>query len=326
MSAEHAPVSLTIILCTFHREALLRQALQSLLGQQVPRGCQVEIVVVDNSDAGTARSVVESLKSASPFPLRWIEAHPANISVARNAGVAAAATPFIGFLDDDQRVDPGWLEAVARAARNPDFDAHFGRNEARFETPERTTPAILQLFTRVLDAPAGTELFAMGPRKTPGITLATANSLFRRAAMLVGPGPFDPAFGAGGGEDYDLICRMQRRGSRFAWMPDAVASELVPASRCAPAYMRRRIYAGGQAYAAAVSNASDHPARMRWLMRLKAIVQAALMLPLFAVRAAQGRAALLDHGFAFAGVLGKIAFGAIHPLYRRVDAEERAGR
>ena len=78
---------------------------------------------------------------------------------------------------------------------------------------------------------------------------------------------FDPAFGKGGGEDYDLFCRLQRRGRRFVWLPEAAAREFVPASRCERAYLRRRFYAGGQAFAAAMArggapspaDALDHP-------------------------------------------------------------------
>lgn len=325
MSSGAAPLGLAVVICTFHREALLRQCLLTLLAQERPAHLAVEILVVDNSDNGSARAVVEVLQSDSPLPLRRIEAHPANISVARNAGVAASDADWIAFLDDDQDPAPDWLNTIGKAIATSPADVVFGRVEARFETPERATPAVQRLFSRHLDAPAGAELFAMGPRKTREIALATNNSAFRRAAMLIGPGPFDPAFGAGGGEDYDLICRMQQRGSRLAWVPDALVRENVPASRCDPSYMRRRAYAGGQAYAAAIAKASANPARTRWLIRLKALVQAGLMLPLFVLRAMQGRAALLDHGYAFAGVMGKIAFGSIHPIYAEIDAAERRG-
>jgi len=311
--------TLAVVICTFRREELLAKALASLTVQTVPEGLCVEVIVVDNSDEGSAAGVVARAAAGSPLPMRRIEAHPANISVARNAGVAATAAEFVAFLDDDQQTDPGWLAAVGTALGRLPHDAYFGAVEPEFEAPQAATPAVWQLFSRRLDAPSGQDLVAMGPLKTRGIALATNNSIFRRSAMLIGPEPFDLSFGNGGGEDYDLICRMQQRGSRLAWLPEARAREFVPAARCEAGYLRRRFYAGGQAFAAAVANASAAPGRTRWLVRLKALVQAGLLtlrLPLVLVR---GGAGLADYAYSWAGVLGKLSFGGIHPIYRAAD-------
>ena len=52
--AEGADIGLTIIICTFHREALLARALASISAQHCPRGLNVRALVVDNSDEGSA--------------------------------------------------------------------------------------------------------------------------------------------------------------------------------------------------------------------------------------------------------------------------------
>lgn len=315
---------LTIVICTYHREALLAQALASVARQELPSGLDASVIVVDNSDEGAAAAVVAEAARESPIPMRRLAAHPANIAVARNAGVAAAQGEWIAFLDDDQQAQPGWLVAVAEAIARFPHDVFFGAVEGVFETPEAAGPAARQLFSRALDAEAGREMFAMGSRKTPGVALATNNSVFRRAAMTVDDQVFDPAFGRGGGEDYDLLCRMQRRGARFAWAPAARAREFVPAARCEPAYLRRRFYAGGQAYAAAVAGASARPDAARWLLRAKAVAQAGLLIALAPLRAAQGQAALTEHSYLLAGALGKMSFGEIMPIYRRKDAANSA--
>lgn len=311
---------LAIVICTFHREELLEQGLRALARQVMPDGLSVRVIVVDNSDEGSADGVVAALARDFPLPLERIAAHPANISVARNAGVAAAAEcTHLAFLDDDQEVEPGWLLAVAAAIGQFPHDALFGAVEPLFAAPDKATPFVRQLFSRQLDAPAGTELVAMGPAKTKGLALATNNSVFRRAAMLVGPEVFDPVFGHGGGEDYDLLCRMQRRGSRFAWLPGARVREVVPEHRCEPAYLRGRFYAGGQAFAAAVSNASARPRVTRWWLRLKALAQAGLMALSLPLRLWRGGAAYADYTYALAGVLGKLSFSPIYPIYRKAE-------
>jgi len=306
---------LSLVICTFHRERLLGLALASVNAQAAPADFPVEIVVVDNSDECSARPTVDALALASQFPIRYVEAHPPNISVARNAGVAAASGAAVAFLDDDQELADGWLVAVAAALKELPHDAFFGAVEPLFEAPAEATAMARQLFSRRLDAPHGAELVAFGPQKTRDIALATNNSIFRRAS-LPADCLFDLAFGNGGGEDYDLICRMQREGKRFAWLPDACAREFVPASRCEAGYLRRRFFAGGQAFAQAVANASEHPRSTRWSIRAKALVQLALLAARTPLALARGQAALTDHLHVFAGALGKLSFAEIKPIYR----------
>lgn len=311
------PLSITILICTYNRHALLRQALESVAALRNPRGIDLCVLVVDNSDDENALAPVAQMREAMPFPLKAIAAHPANISVARNAGVAAAASEIVAFIDDDQRLDPGWLEAVADALACHPHDVFFGRVEPEAEAPERMGPAARQLFSRGLDAPDGHEMFAMGPRKTRGTALATNNSIFRARTALDDARPFDPAFGNGGGEDFDLFCRLQRRGRRFAWLGSAKAVEFVPASRCEPGYLTRRFFAGGQAYALAVSLNSRFPRLERWRQRLMALVQLVLMLPAWPLRRRQGPEALNEFRYRLAGILGKLSLrGALEPIYR----------
>lgn len=313
-------VALSFVICTFHREKLLRKALDSVAAQTALTGFDCEIVVVDNSDESSAREVVQQFAAISPFPTRFVEAHPPNISVARNAGVAASRGEAVAFLDDDQEISRGWLAAVAGALRDLPHDAFFGSVHPDFETPAQASARARQLFSRTLNAPRGAELIAYGPQKTRTIALATNNSVFRRAALPRDGRVFDLAFGNGGGEDYDLICRMQRDGCRFGWLPDARAHEFVPASRCDAAYLRRRFFAGGQAYAAAVANASSRPQLARWTIRAKAIAQALLLLARLPIARMRGSDSVADLFQALAGARGKISFADIRPIYRETAA------
>ncbi len=308
---------LAVVICTYHRERLLARLLASIQAQVAPHDMRCEIIVVDNSDEGGARAIASASNGA--FPVRWVAAHPANISVARNIGVAASAAEWIAFVDDDQVLEPGWLAALADAIRAWPHDVFFGAVEPDFEASARPTPRTAQLYSRRLGLAPGADLFAIGPDKTPGVALATNNCALRRAALPPDAAPFDLSFGAGGGEDYDLFCRMQTRGARFGWAPAMRAREFVPSQRCEGRYLRRRFFAGGQAFAAAAARASGRPHWTRWLIRGKGVVQFGMLAALYPIRALQGEAARLDHSFALAGALGKMAFGAIAPIYGGVD-------
>ncbi len=321
--SEHATrqktASLAIVVCTFKRPDMLRQCLRSVAAQPSPQGPHgaINVYVVDNSDEGDAERIVveEALKSA--VPMRWLEAHPANISVARNAGVAAGSEDFVAFIDDDQELAPGWLEAVFRAFAGDDrADAWLGRVNGVFETPQATTAAVRTLFSRQIEQGSGFELFAFGPQKLGSISLATNNAIFRRATALTDAQVFDPAFGKGGGEDYDLFCRLQRRGRRFFWLAEAEVREFVPATRCDRAYLRRRFYAGGQAFAAAIARGGGNPALSRWMIRFRAAIQATLLAAGAPACLFKDEATRADYSFRWAGVLGKLSFGDIYPLYQ----------
>jgi succinoglycan biosynthesis protein ExoM len=311
--------SLAIVICTFKRPELLRLCLRSIAAQGRPDGPHggVKVYVVDNSDEGDAQEIVRQEAARSPWPLIWLGAHPANISVARNAGVAAGKEDFVAFVDDDQTLDPDWLAAVFQAIGDDRFDAWLGRVVGLFEAPERTTPAIWNLFSRELTEDSGFELFAFGPARSVGIALATNNCVFRRATCLDDAQVFDPSFGKGGGEDFDLFCRLQRRGRRFVWLAEATAREFVPASRCDRAYLRRRFYAGGQAFAEAIARGGSDPGLERWIIRAKALVQAGLLTLGAPAALWNGADARTDYVFRWAGVLGKLSFGETHPLYQQ---------
>lgn len=311
---DQGDLDITIVICTYNRQALLRKTLESIAHLRNPGGTRLSVIVVDNSDDSNALQLVETMGETMPWPLLGLAAHPANISVARNAGVAATRSEFIAFIDDDQQLDSGWLAAVSDALATHPHDVFFGHVEALHEIPNRVDQTVQMVFSRWLNAAEGHELYAMGPRQTRGIALGSGNSIFRRSKTLTDPAPFDPAFGNGGGEDSDLFCRLQRRGLRFGWLPGAKVFEFVPASRHEPDYMASRLFAGGQAYALAVSRNSAWPSFERWRQRAIAIAQLILLLPR-QMLPWQDEGTRTTLRYRRAAVLGKLSFREMRPIY-----------
>jgi succinoglycan biosynthesis protein ExoM len=313
-------LDLTFAICTHRRNALLQRALASLIAAERPPDLAIEVVVVDNSDHQEAAAVIAAAaerarRDANPFLIRGVAAHPANISVARNAALQASGAPWLAFLDDDQHVARDWFIEVRRAINETSADALFGAIAPQFEKGAAPTAAAQNLFTRNLGDFEGGALYAYGPHKMRGGALTPGNALFRRSTMFA-QARFDPAFGLAGGEDFDLFCRLQRDGRRFVWRPSLRAFEFVPASRCEPAYLRRRFYAGGQVYAAAIAGLSPSPRRARWRLRAKALAQALWLAPGAAAATLRGGVARDETSYVLAGVLGKLSMGSLHPLYR----------
>jgi succinoglycan biosynthesis protein ExoM len=283
---------------------------------------EYEIIIADNSPSGHAAAIVGAL-SPTKVPVRVARVSPPNISLARNAGLRAAAAPLVAFMDDDLELEPGWLDALVETLTGSGADVAVGPVRGQFPPggppPWDPTGAC---FSRVLPWASGTPIPAVGPGKPPGFALSTASSIWRKATCFTDPVPFDISFGASGGEDCEMFMRLARRGRRFVWCAEAGVRETVPPSRLRLRYQWERAYNGAQVYAAAsIKNA---PSRLPTLLNigLRGLIQtltfgpAALALALAAWLGASGLAARAARlGFIAIGGWGKVTWWRRGRLY-----------
>ena len=119
--------AVTVVVPTRGREAYLEVTLDSLLRQET--AIPYEVLVVDDGAGDATREVAERAG------VRCVS-HPRRLSLnaARNTGVREATAPLVAFVDDDVRVPPGWLEALAGGAEaHPGAEAFGGPIRARLE-------------------------------------------------------------------------------------------------------------------------------------------------------------------------------------------------
>lgn len=230
-------IEISIVIPSYRRPELLRRALASCLAQQgvsVP----VEIVVVDNDEAGSARPVVEAVVETSPIPIRYVAEPRPGISHARNTGVASAGGRYIAFLDDDEAAEPAWLAALLDAMRQSGADAVVG--PVYPQLPAST--AGLETYYR--------SVYTIDARVPTGSRLShwsKCNGLFEREACFGATHPpFDPQLGLTGGEDSLFLRQLMRRGGKVIWCAEAVVRETIPPERLTPRYLLRRIFRGAQ--------------------------------------------------------------------------------
>ena len=249
----------SVVICTYNRLRMLERAVASCLANASPRGTTFEVVIADNSPTGHAKDLATRL-AAEGKPVRWVAANPPNISIARNAGLHAAAAPLIAFMDDDLELEPGWLDQLMDTMQSSGADVVISPVRPRFETAPPRWDQHATRFTRVLAAPSGTAVTAGGAgRGKSGFVVSTASSLWRRETCFTDPTPFDPAFGVSGGEDLDLFLRLQNRGRRFAWCAEATVWETIPATRTELGFHVLRELAGAQAYTAISARHAPRP-------------------------------------------------------------------
>ena len=85
---------ISVVIPTFNRSALLRQALESLLGQDTAGG-RVEIIVVDNNSTDDTRDVVASLAGSDGTRIVYLKEDRQGNSFAKNTGIQRASAPIV---------------------------------------------------------------------------------------------------------------------------------------------------------------------------------------------------------------------------------------
>lgn len=114
---------LSVVICTYRRQDILRRTLRSLAGCPRPAGLEWEVLLVDNSPGHEGEAV--SAEFASQLSIRYVCEPAPGVSNARNCGVSESRGELIWFLDDDVQLVSGWLESIARAAAAHPYAAFF---------------------------------------------------------------------------------------------------------------------------------------------------------------------------------------------------------
>ena len=116
---------LSVVIATFNGAAVINEQLTALVDEEVVGG--FEVVVADNGSVDATTSIVQSFSDR--VSLRLVDASTRRGQAwARNVGAQASRASVIVFLDQDDRISPGYLGAMQRALELHEFVA------ARIET------------------------------------------------------------------------------------------------------------------------------------------------------------------------------------------------
>ena len=248
----------SVIVPTRARARYLRAALESLLFQDAGAD-RYEVVVVDDGPDEETRAVTEQAAGRSDVAVRYVvrEGVP-GLNSARNTGIAAAASPFVVFVDDDVEAPRGWLRALLDGRRrHPDALVLGGPIEVRLEGFR------LPLCGR--EAPPITALDGGPVDREIDVVWGANMGIDRRAFELAGT--FDPGVPYGFDEDM-WERRLRERGGRVMYVAaaglvhrrDAEDSRLRPLMRAA--YRRGRAL---RAYSEHRGAAPSAARELRWL-------------------------------------------------------------
>ena len=220
--SEDGPRSVSVVVASHARPLRLRWLLNALEEQTLARA-RWEVVVVHDYDEETAARVLARHPLAGDGTLRQLAIDPGSGSPARqrNLGWREARAPLVAFTDDDCRPDPGWLEALLRAAA--------GAPGAVVQGTVRPDPhewaVLLAPHVRTL------QVDPVNPYAQ------TANILYPRE-LLERLGGFDEA--AVAGEDVELALRARAAEAPFAAAPGALVHHAIE-SHSPPGILRQNL-------------------------------------------------------------------------------------
>jgi GT2 family glycosyltransferase len=209
---------ISIVIPTRGRLDALAMTLDALAAQDL-EGVTPEIVIVCSGDrAEIVRPRVERVARNHPLPIHVIERRSAGAAGARNAGVEAAASELILFLNDD--TPPASADLVRRHAevhRDRPEEWHGVLGSVAWHPQAEQTPVMHWLArTGKMNDYSG---LASDGGKRP---MLYAPNLSLRRSALEEVGGFDERFWRYGWEEYDLALRLADRGFRLTFMPDLV--------------------------------------------------------------------------------------------------------
>ncbi|MBW2108535.1 MAG: glycosyltransferase, partial [Deltaproteobacteria bacterium] len=184
--------TVSVIIPTFNRATMLKEAIESVLEQDV---ADFELIVVD--DGSTDETPAVLAKYPAP-PLHIVSQVHQGVSAARNAGLKKAAGGLIAFLDSDDLWLPGKLAAQMEFFENhPEAlicqtEEIWLRNGIRVNPKKRHAKPQGMIFDRCVD-----------------LCLVSPSAVMIRRALFDMVGLFDEQMAAC--EDYDLWLRVACR-------------------------------------------------------------------------------------------------------------------
>jgi glycosyltransferase involved in cell wall biosynthesis len=198
----------SVVIPTYNRARQLRECLQALAAQDLPKQ-SFEVILVDD---GGREPLEETL---APFrellAIRLLYQKHQSCAAARQFGIEHASGEYLAFTDDDCRPSPDWLSTMASILMaHPGCAAGgFTLNGAVDNAYAEATQTVVRTLTESRRVSAGWVPYC-----------PTSNAAFP-AFALRSVGGLDPTWAIAGGEDRDLCARWSNAGRQLVYAPEA---------------------------------------------------------------------------------------------------------
>lgn len=228
-------VHLDIVICTHNRSSALASVLGALVRQRDVTGMSWSVLVVDNASSDDTPAVVA--RHAGLLDLRYVHEPRLGLTYARQRGFAETAGEWIGFVDDDNLVDPGWVAAIVDAVSM--YSSAGGIGGRVMLCWEVAPPAAVRNFGFCF---AEQDL---GDQPLEPESLVGAGMVLKREALRACGWAAEPLVADRigktlvSGGDAEMALRVRGAGYALRYEPRAVMRHLMPASRATIGYLLR---------------------------------------------------------------------------------------
>jgi GT2 family glycosyltransferase/glycosyltransferase involved in cell wall biosynthesis len=216
----------SIVLPVHNHSALTCQCLDALAAS--PPSISAEVIVVDD---GSTDGTSEALKSyGNKIRLVTCSANSGFAAACNEGALAASASEFLVFLNNDTIPQPGWLDALVRHARRHPNAAVVGSKLLFPDGSIQHAGVVICQDKRPRHIYTGFPADHPAVNRSRRFRAVTAACMLTRRAIFHEMGGFDSAF-TNGYEDTDFCLRAGARGLEVHYCPESVLIHLQSATR-----------------------------------------------------------------------------------------------
>lgn len=238
---------------TIFRPRLLKENLDSLSALVCPDKTKISILIVDNSEGGTAREMVEECEKQMNYPIHYVAEENRGIVYMRNRALDEAkllGANYVAFIDDDERAEKGWLLNLFNGLKK--YKAQVVQGSTLREIPD-DIPHWLKKnrLLKLRNFPSG----------TIRSSASTRNILFDLHFIESHNLRFNMVFNLMGSSDSFFFKEAYQKGAKIVWVDEARVTEKLPNSRVSFNWIMQRAFRAGHTHYEMKRQAGD-PVKM----------------------------------------------------------------
>ena len=250
------PSRLAVVICTYNRSGLLTRTLASLYDDGYMGEESVDIMVVANNCSDDTLSRLGSFKMAhsnTRLRLDWLQEPRAGKSFALNAAIERTHNEVLCFVDDDQTVEPGFLQHLLEGLDRYREESIFcGRLWPAWDGSEpswvHATDSYAIPIRPFPEFDLGDSSASIGPegRFPGGGNITVRRGVFERVGRFsVELGPV--GHNLAGGEDHEFLHRATQGGFSIRYLPGVRQLHAIDSERMSSGYVIRKSYVRSRA-------------------------------------------------------------------------------
>lgn len=233
-------LKISVVICTYNRCVYIKDAMESLYNQTLPKD-QYEVIIVNNNSTDHTEQVCRTFLAEHPLAhYLYLNESRQGASFARNTGAAHAGSSLLCFMDDDAIADKDYLEKiVAFFEHYPDAGGLGGRIIPRY------IPSEPRWMSHYVSSLVGHFHYS------DHVSIFSTNKYPLESNMIIRKADFDAIHGfnpalpgvAGtlriGGEGKDFFFRLKALGRTIYYDPSIRVQHVVEVPKLTREYMYR---------------------------------------------------------------------------------------